>query len=78
MNVKLELKSRCVTGIPAYAGAAMAAVMPGTISKRRFAALSDFALFPAATEDKRIAALQSHDALALGRMIDQKLVDLVL
>ena len=64
MKVKEELKSRWVTGMPAYAGAAMAAVMPGTTSKRTPAAREGLALFAAAAEDEGVAALEADDAPA--------------
>ena len=57
MKVKLELKSRWVTGIPAYAGAAMAAVTPGTTSNGHARRVQRFAFFTTAPEDKGIAAL---------------------
>ena len=45
-NVTCEFWARCVTGIPAYAGAAIADVMPGTTSKSMSAATNVSASSP--------------------------------
>ena len=55
---------RNVTGMPAYAGAAMPAVTPGTTSKSIPSAAQHARLLAAAAEDERVAALQPHDGLA--------------
>ena len=66
-----------MTGIPAYAGAAIPAVTPGTTSNATRGG-ERLRLFAAATEHERIAALESHDALPLARETHEQRVDLVL
>ena len=66
---------RCVTGMPAYAGAAMPAVTPGTISNAHARFGERLRLLAAAPEDERVAALEPHDALALAPEPHEQIVD---
>ena len=77
-NVTCELLPRCVTGIPAYAGPAIAEVMPGTISNGTLRLRERLRFFAAATEDERIAALQPHDALSFPGFLHEQRVDFLL
>ena len=70
-----DARPRCVTGMPASAGAAIALVMPGTTSKRTPAAPQRQRLFAAAPEHERVAALQAHDAAAAARRANHQRVD---
>ena len=67
---------RCVTGMPAYAGAAIALVTPGTTSNGTPAARQRLGLFAAAAEHERVAALQPHDGRARAAALDEQRVDL--
>ena len=71
-------RPRCVTGMPASAGAATALVTPGTMSNGTPAALQRQRLLAAAPEHERVAALQPHDAAAALRGANHHGVDVVL
>ena len=62
-NATALASPRCVTGMPAYAGAATPAVTPGTTSNGIPAARQRLGLLAAAAEHERVAALQSDDRL---------------
>ena len=66
---------RCVTGMPAGAGAAIALLMPGTTSYGHAGALQRERFFAAAAEHERVAALQPHDAAAAARGADHQRVN---
>ena len=72
------LWSRCVTGIPAYAGAAIADVIPGTISNGTPASRQRARLLAAAREHEHVAALEPHDLLAVAPELHDQRGDLVL
>ena len=74
-NVTNEPCSRCVNGIPANAGAAIAEVTPGTTSNAIPAATSACGLFAAAAEDEWVAAFEPHDAPSRARVFDQDAID---
>ena len=65
MKVTAEDRSLWVSGIPAYAGAAIAEVTPGTISNSMPAEASSSASSPPLAEYERVSALEPHDGLAL-------------
>ena len=71
-------RPRCVTGMPAYAGAAIALVMPGTTSNGTPAPRARLRLFAAAPEHERVAALEPHDLEPGRAALDEQRVDLVL
>ena len=54
---------RWVTGMPAYAGAAIADVMPGTISNGNTGFEQCLRFLAAAPEHEQVAALEAHDGL---------------
>ncbi len=62
-----DARPRCVTGIPASAGAAIADVTPGTTSNGTPASSQRRRFFAASAEHERIAGLEPHDALAAPR-----------
>ena len=66
---------RWVTGMPASAGAAIAELMPGTISNGIAGRRQRERFFAAAAEHERVAALEPHDALAAPRGADHQAVD---
>ena len=76
--VTLVETPRCVTGMPAYAGAAIALVTPGTTSNGTCAAMHASRLLAAATEHERIAALEPHYRLAFAPVRHEHVVDLLL
>ena len=63
-NATAEARSRWVTGIPAYAGAATPAVTPGTTSNGTPRGPQRLGLLAAAAEHERVTALQADDAPA--------------
>ena len=77
-TAKLEASPRCVTGMPASAGAAIADDTPGTISNGMPAARQRERLFAAAPEHERVAALEAHDAQPAPRVLDEQAVEHVL
>ena len=69
---------RCVTGMPAYAGAAIALVMPGTTSNGDAGRDARLGFLAAAPEHERVAALQPHDRRTGAAALDEQRVDVVL
>ena len=65
-----------MSGIPAAAGTAVSADTPGTTSQSIPAAVERVDLLTAATEEKRVAALQADDGLEAAAEGDEQLVDL--
>ena len=66
---------RCVTGMPARAGAASAELIPGTISNGIPAATSASASSPPRPNTKGSPPFKPHDALAAPRGAHQQLID---
>ena len=77
-TVTLVDSPRCVTGMPAYAGAAIALVMPGTTSNGDAGGDERLGLLTAAAEHERVTALQAHDVEPGRAPVDEQLVDPVL
>ena len=67
-----------MSGTPAYAPQATAAVMPGTTSNAMPCAREELEFLAAAPEDERIAALEPHDTATEARMLEHELVDALL
>ena len=77
-TAKLAAILRCVTGMPAYAAAAMADVTPGTTSKGHRGRRERQRLLAPAAEDERVAALEPHHPLSRRAVLDQQRADLLL
>ena len=72
------LSPRCVTGIPAYAGAAIALVMPGTTSKGTPASISASASSPPRPNTKGSPPFRRTTSRPASAVLDERRVDAVL
>ena len=75
-TVKCVDSPRCVTGMPAYAAAPIALVMPGHHLERHARGGERLGLLAAAPEHERVAALEPHDGGAGAAPLDEQRVDL--
>ena len=69
---------RCVTGIPAAAGAAITDDTPGTTSKSIAGGGQRQRFLAATPEDERVAALQAHHPSTVEAELDEQRVDQLL